>query len=83
MYFERITVKIKNGVNCPALNILWGFAKRTYRTHSPQLSCIYETHINTNKHRHNATSKDTAHITGGNVHVIILIKSIINLRTKL
>jgi len=34
MYFERIMVKIKTGVNYLELNILLGFAKETYRTHS-------------------------------------------------
>ena len=73
MYFERIMVKIKNGVNCLEPNILWGFARETYRTHSSQTSCIYETCVTTKKHRHNATSTVTALAPGGNVQVIILI----------
>jgi len=62
-------VKIKNGVNCLAFNILWGFAKETYRTHPSQMSRIYETCITANKYRYNVTSKNTALAPGGNIHV--------------
>jgi len=63
--------KIKNGVNSLELTSLWGFAKETYRTHSAQMSHIYETCITTKKYRHHATSKATALAPGGNIHVII------------
>lgn len=74
-------VKIKTGVNCLELNILWGSAKETYRTHSSQTSLTYETCIITKKYRHNAKSKDNALAPSGNIHVIILVNYIINLYT--
>jgi len=73
-----ICQNIKTDVSCLELNILWGFAKETYRTHSSQTSRIYETRITTKKHRNNATNQVTALAPGGNIHVRILTNSIIN-----
>jgi hypothetical protein len=84
VYLVGITCQnIKTGVNCLELNILWGFAKETYKTHSSQTSRIYETRITTKKYRNNATNQVTALAPGGNIHVRILTNSIINSYNKL
>lgn len=73
-------VKIKTGVNCLELNILWGSAKETHRTHSPQTLLTYEACITTKKYRHNTKGKGIALTPSGNIQVIILI-TIITLLT--